>query len=185
MSTALLRLAFCALALLLLNGCASLSEGQCKKGNWTHVGEKDALDGWGPDRLADDTDACAKYGIRPDMQAWQAGYQHGLLAYCTATTGFAEGRHDAVYFDQCPKQLEGAFLAAYERGHDINSVEWIIMGLDSTISDLEDVIKDKDTSDSKRESARSKLRDVRSERWQRQSEHDELIEAARARGLTH
>jgi hypothetical protein len=39
-----------------------------------------------------------------------------LQTYCTANTGFRAGYLSKAYYGVCPKESEGAFLAALERG---------------------------------------------------------------------
>ncbi len=182
MSKPPLRPIFLALALLLLNGCASLSEGQCEKGNWAHIGEKDGANGWPATRLADHYDACAKYGIRPDVALYQQGYQRGLVRYCVPPSGFSEGRNNATYFHQCPRETEAAFLAAWEAGSDVAVLDSEISNIDSRISNAKDKIDDKKTSDDKRDELRRRIRDLEYQRSGRDDDRDRLLERAARHG---
>ena len=47
------------LPLLLLAGCASLSEGDCRSASWEDIGYRDGVKGTGPDRAQDHASACA------------------------------------------------------------------------------------------------------------------------------
>ena len=42
-----------------------------------------------------------------------------LTAYCTAENAFRLGPQGRAYFDVCPKESEGAFLAGLQRGRQL------------------------------------------------------------------
>ncbi|CAN5478810.1 hypothetical protein BH10PSE17_BH10PSE17_03000 [soil metagenome] len=176
-----LRMLVLALPLLAV-GCASLSEGQCLKGNWLAIGKKDAVNGYPPSRLNDHFDACGEYGVQPDPTLYERGYQQGVVLYCVPQSGFHEGRYNSTYYRQCPREMEGAFLAAWEAGSDVSAIDSQISDLDSRISGLQDKIKDKDTSDDKRKDLRRRVSDLKDERERRQWDRDRLLERAGRRG---
>jgi hypothetical protein len=62
---------------LLLGGCASMTEGDCRAGNWYALGERDAMAGLRP-RIDQYADQCGRFAVRPAegnyMDGWQVGY---------------------------------------------------------------------------------------------------------------
>ena len=59
---------------LLLAGCASLTEGDCKAGNWYALGERDAMAGL-PPRVDQYAAQCgARVADTSYMEGWQVGY---------------------------------------------------------------------------------------------------------------
>lgn len=69
--------------LFVVAGCASLSEEDCKQGNWKEIGQKDGSRGYSKDRFSSHGKACEKYGIRPNKSEWTTGYNAGVKVYCS------------------------------------------------------------------------------------------------------
>lgn len=105
----------------LLAGCASLSEDDCRQGDWAGIGQSDGYAGYAMTRLQDHADACRKVGVTPDPVAYSRGRQIGLRGYCTAPRGFTEGRLGNSYGGVCPPDLAPAFMAAYNDGRIVNA----------------------------------------------------------------
>jgi len=82
---------------LAISGCATLSKDQCLMGDWYEIGVQDGAAGYAPDRLAQHREACAEYRVRPDREAYRAGWDDGIGAYCTPERGYQEGRRGASY----------------------------------------------------------------------------------------
>ncbi len=72
-------------------GCASMSEEQCKVADWHRVGLNDGAAGESPNRIGTYAEDCAKAGVRPNADAWRAGYYVGLPSFCTAQGGWRAG----------------------------------------------------------------------------------------------
>lgn len=106
-----------------LNGCATLSEGQCRTVDWYELGNQDGGNGMARTRLNRHQKACAEYGIRPRSDAYYSGRKAGLKRYCTARNGFREGRAGHAYRGVCPGHLENDFLDGYRMGEAIHSVD--------------------------------------------------------------
>jgi len=79
------------LLLLVLGGCASMSETQCQVADWHRVGLADGANGLPEGRLADYHRDCAKVGIEPDAQAYRRGWDAGIVRFCTPANGWREG----------------------------------------------------------------------------------------------
>ncbi len=86
-----LGLALC-LMLLVLGGCASMSESECKTANWGQVGFNDGANGVRPNRIAEYAEDCGKIGIKPDANAYRAAWDQGIQRYCTPQRGWADGQ---------------------------------------------------------------------------------------------
>lgn len=110
---------------LLLAGCATLSEDACRGGDWERIGFVDGSDGYDRTRLAAHAKACRDYGISPDVAAWEAGRQQGLLVYCRTGRAYDEGADGRRLRDVCPVEDLAALELANERG-----LSWYRIGRD-------------------------------------------------------
>lgn len=120
--------------LLLLASCASLSPEQCHNADWHQIGYADGAKGSPGSRIQEHASACAKAGIRPDMEAYLSGRMEGLLSYCQPENGFDVGRRGAPdNAGDCPPHLRGAFLQNYRQGREINALESQINSLRGTM----------------------------------------------------
>jgi len=103
------------LILLGLAGCASMSEKECRGGNWFQAGKVDGASGYTVERLSSHEKACAKYGLNSDRSAYVKGHTEGLRSYCTAESGYEEGIAQRHYRYVCPPELEPEFLREYAK----------------------------------------------------------------------
>ncbi|KZK85982.1 hypothetical protein PsAD13_01113 [Pseudovibrio sp. Ad13] len=106
---------------LALSGCASLSEEDCKVGDWQGIGVVDGRAGYTSDKLNEHTKACGKYGVTPDVSAYMAGRTIGLQSYCTPISGFEQGREGKSYRGVCPIATEESFKVGYSLGNQLYS----------------------------------------------------------------
>ncbi|MBH0236272.1 DUF2799 domain-containing protein [Methylobrevis albus] len=113
-----LRLAFVAgglvAALAALSGCATLSQEQCRSGDWVSIGRIDGEKGEPFERIAEHDKACGRFGITVDRAAYSAGRDAGLGQFCRPARGFAMSLAGEAYRNVCPPALEGPFLAGYD-----------------------------------------------------------------------
>ena len=108
---------------LTISGCTTLSKDACLTGDWYEIGVQDGAAGYSPNCLAQHREACAEYRVRPDREAYQAGWDDGIGAYCTPERGFQEGRRGASYSGVCPPALEWTFLQGYRNGQQLYQQE--------------------------------------------------------------
>ncbi len=110
--------ALCAvsLAALATAGCASISKEECLAGDWRSIGYQDGLQGATPALLDQHAEACARHDVVPDAAVWRAGYEEGLVSYCTRVGGFQAGVQGRTYHDVCTGEAADTFLAAYSDG---------------------------------------------------------------------
>jgi Protein of unknown function (DUF2799) len=98
-------------------GCSTLNKSECLAADWQSIGYEDGVAGHTDDRLAQHRKACAKHGVAPDLELYRAGREQGLREFCQPPNGFRAGAAGYHYSGVCTRDLEPAFLAAYESGH--------------------------------------------------------------------
>ncbi|MCG8687817.1 MAG: DUF2799 domain-containing protein, partial [Desulfobacterales bacterium] len=104
---------------LLMSGCATLKKEECLTADWVQFGYEDGLKGYELDRIGKHRKACAKYGVKPDMEAYSNGRSKGLTFYCTPVKGYDLGRKGRTFPTVCPEKLAGEFRNGYEAGRQI------------------------------------------------------------------
>ena len=110
----------CLVLPLLLAGCASMSEDQCRRADWFQQGERDGVAGQPPGRIDAHREACAKAGVAPDATRWQQGWYRGVASYCTPRVAWNEGSRNRSYQGACRHLDEPAFLRWHRLGVDIH-----------------------------------------------------------------
>ncbi|MEQ8861109.1 MAG: DUF2799 domain-containing protein [Pseudomonadales bacterium] len=129
--------------LVVLGGCASsMSESQCLANDWETVGYRDGLAGTQSTALMRHMDACMKHGVRPDRNAYLAGWNDGVAQYCQPANGFSVGERGAGYGNVCPPHLQGAFYAAYQDGRQLYLAQSELNGIGNAISQRELRLRD-------------------------------------------
>tara|TARA_B100000029_G_C16947640_1_gene731297 strand:+ start:158 stop:550 length:393 start_codon:yes stop_codon:yes gene_type:complete len=102
--------------LVLLSGCASLTENQCKVANWYKIGLKDAEKGHEESRIEDHKKSCAKLKITPNPEQYKKGREVGLQEFCTESKGLSYGISRRDFPDICPEELRLNFEKGYKEG---------------------------------------------------------------------
>lgn len=120
-----MRLLFLLLAPILLAACASLSEDQCRAGDWRAIGQYDGSNGREAEFILQHAKACNKIGIAPVRAEWEAGRQEGLVLYCRPRRAYDEGARGRSLKPVCP--VEG--LAQLERANS-RGLRWHSIGRD-------------------------------------------------------
>lgn len=132
-----MRLGFLVVGLgLALSGCASLSEEDCKIGDWQGIGVVDGKAGYTSDKLNEHTKACSKYNIAPDVNAYMAGRTIGLQSYCTPISGFEQGREGNTYRGVCPIASEESFKVGYSLGSQLYTANEAVEEANSEIREI-------------------------------------------------
>ncbi len=133
---------FSLVALFFLSGCATMSESECEQAEWRIIGLEDGSKGRALSYLGNHRKACSEYGIKPDLNEYQAGHRTGVRQFCIPPTGFQQGRAGRTYNEVCPADLEGSFLAAFETGRELHYLENQIDQLYREIHDQEHELED-------------------------------------------
>ncbi len=105
-----------------LAGCASLSEAECLSGDWRVIGYQDGAAGQPAGRVGQHSEACARYGVAPNLDLWRMGYNEGLVSYCTRTNGFQQGVYGSTYYGVCSGPAADEFMMAYRDGRQVFDV---------------------------------------------------------------
>lgn len=150
-------LALVMLATLLLAGCASMSEDQCRRADWGEVGRRDGAEGHRPDRLDDHAKACAKVGVVPDAPLWRAGRDDGLRLYCTAPKGREVAMRGGGYSGVCEGAGEQAFQRGFAVGRQIRELHQLLASNQSERQRALDRLAQKDVPDAERRGLRLRL----------------------------
>jgi hypothetical protein len=106
-----------------LSGCATLSRDECRQGDWASIGQRDGATGYPPSRIQQHAEACSSFGITHNAAAYKAGWDRGIVLYCTPENGFETGRKNESYHGLCPANLVGPFLAGRQVGERLGYAE--------------------------------------------------------------
>lgn len=131
---------------LALAGCASLSDKECRAGNWAAIGQRDGADGQPASRLGAHAEACAEFKITPDAAAWERGRQQGLQSYCQPLVGRSKGADGASYHQVCIGAAEVRFLRGYEVGKQIRELRQLQDSQRKRRKELTDRLAKKETT---------------------------------------
>lgn len=108
--------------LLILSGCATLSEDECRTADWRTIGYEDGMSGQLSRRIGQHREACAEVGIAPDLQAYLAGHKQGVKHFCRPQNGFNLGKRGAGYNGVCSGDAEYKFLRGYRSGKQVHQL---------------------------------------------------------------
>lgn len=128
---------------LFLAACASLSKEECRSGDWHTIGVTDGQKSQLRDRIAKHQKACDRMDITPDIKAWNAGREKGLLNYCTPQNAYSIAKWGGTVNPICtPAQartLAQAYAVGqryYEIGEDISAANSDISEIDTTLREF-------------------------------------------------
>jgi hypothetical protein len=96
--------------LLVLAGCATMNENECRTADWYQIGLRDGRDGEPASHLEAHRRACAEYGIQPRNQRYLDGRDQGLAEYCKLGNAFRTGLNGQQYQGVCPAPADLDFL---------------------------------------------------------------------------
>ena len=102
--------------------CASrptVSEFQCKAGDWETIGFRDGASGLQSTRLLEHQEACGEFSIVPDRSRYMAGWHTGMIEYCNPDNGFGLGKQGKRIQSICQGKWRAPFAAAYEKGQTL------------------------------------------------------------------
>lgn len=126
------------LAVLAVPGCASMSEQECREGDWAAIGRADGERGARLSEIERYRKACARHEIPVGEEAWREGYAAGIAAFCTPKGGYVAGRGGQKHQDVC-FGFEGSekFMAAYGNGQVVHKLLAEIRALRRAKSDFD------------------------------------------------
>ena len=133
------RWAGAVLATLFLAGCSAIRPEHCPYADWGATGELHASKGF-QSRLPGLYDTCLPVGVLPDGDAYIAGYQRGLLGFCTIENGWVWGGNRTVNPSICPPALSAGFDRAFNTRATLERLDVEEASLISQRDQLEDMI---------------------------------------------
>jgi uncharacterized small protein (DUF1192 family) len=135
------NLAWAAIAMLVMSGCATMSGEECVATDWSAVGFEDGARGYTTERFSKHRKACAKHGVTADFAAYKHGRADGLAEYCQPGRGFSVGANGGRYYGVCQVDLEADFLDAYNAGYHLYTLQSNVNRASSSISSKERQLK--------------------------------------------
>ncbi len=164
------------LGALAIGGCATLSETECRMGDWRGLGFEDGRAGHPLSRLGEHRKACAEYRIVPDEVAYREGRDTGLRHYCELPNALQEGLAGRRYQGVCPAGVDRDFRDLNDAAYRVQDLRGDVEGVDNQIDGLERKLRSDKTSDKHRAQIRDEIRDLDR---QRDRLRDELRHAER------
>ena len=125
-----------------LSGCATLSPDECLYADWRTIGYEDGIQGRDLSILSQHRQACAKVGVAPDLDAYQAGRADGVRVFCRPSNAYEQGRQGYAYNGVCPADMEQEFIAAHGEGMVIFNLESAVHAVASQIASIDYNIED-------------------------------------------
>ncbi len=163
---------------LVVSACTSLSQDECRKGNWFEIGQNDGTKGRVLSYFKDHVKACKKHGVKPSKRQYEDGRNFGLARYCTPLSGFKAGRYSQTYQNVCPPESHGEFIRGYELGKQFGQVENQLADVVHDIDEIEGALrKDKIKADQKSRFYRQIDR-LREEKYRLEREIDRIRSVA-------
>ncbi len=159
-----------------LGGCASLSEKDCRGGDWYAIGLRDGAAGRTEDYVAEHSAACQSYGVAPDHERWLEGRERGLERFCTARNGYRVGEVGGSYQDVCFAGAEMEFRRGYDLGLRMNRVRSRLDQVENEIRTIEGTLSAKadKLADEERQRLQYRLRELEYERGYVRRDHDDI-----------
>ncbi|PSV31485.1 MULTISPECIES: DUF2799 domain-containing protein [unclassified Photobacterium] len=100
-----------------------MNQQECQTANWQALGYMDGSQGASSTQFNERSSACSEYNVRADFSQYQAGYQKGLISYCTESHGFFVGSHGKSYQGVCPQNTAKAFVKGYNHGQQLYTAQ--------------------------------------------------------------
>ena len=121
-------------SVMVISGCATMSEQACLATDWQSVGFEDGAAGRSVTSIGGYRQACTRHGIAPDLAQYRAGHAEGVEVFCRASNGFDVGRRGYRYQGICPAELEPSFLDAYTEGRQLYELESELRAVENQIA---------------------------------------------------
>ncbi|QUJ69932.1 DUF2799 domain-containing protein (plasmid) [Photobacterium sp. GJ3] len=147
--------------LLTLTGCSSISEEDCRLGDWYQIGLADGQNGK-KSYAAIYSEECAEYGVKVDLKTYQDGRRTGLESYCTYENGTMVGEAMKAYENVCPADLSQEFLTGYRPYYNLAKAKSHASGIEGTIHSYKEKLKDDKLSSDDRKMFSAELKSAKS-----------------------
>jgi hypothetical protein len=178
------------LAALVLSGCSTLSEQECRSADWYRLGVDDGLRGERANLLEKHGEACKRYHILPDRALYLEGRDAGLLEYCRLDNALRLGLNGEKYKGACPLDIDVAFRRHHTVALAVHQSRKRVEELDGQISSKEKELDRKDITDKEKLQLLDDIRKLdrrrdraREDLHDRERELDKLMGKAKYRKL--
>ncbi len=138
---AAMRIFVIASFILMLAACATkptVSEHQCRAGDWYTVGYHDGSRGLERSQLLRHQEACGQHGIYLEREEYMAGWDDGLSQFCTMNNAFSLGRRGGKNRGLCSVE----FNAAFEEGRRLYRANQKVLQLEKELASTQQRIAD-------------------------------------------
>jgi hypothetical protein len=129
------------LAMVLLNGCATLDENECRSADWRLIGYEDGAAGRSPLRISEHREACAEVGVTPDLDVYRQGHAEGLQHYCRPATAFALGKRGRSFPQLCSGDGDSGLRQAYRDGKRVRALSQSVQQAQNQLNEHRDALK--------------------------------------------
>lgn len=163
----ILILSSCALA-----GCATLSPAECQTANWKQIGLNDGQNGL-TNRISQHHKACAKANIVPNQALYAAGYQQGQTYYCQPQIIFERAINGGGSYRVCPVEQQAQLRPYYDVPYSYYQARKKRKDLVDELDKYQDYLLDKNLNSQKRDQYIEKIRKLKSEKYDVESDFDD------------
>ena len=159
----------------------TVSGDPCKFADWFEVGRVDGLNGVSIE-TSTYVGRCKALDTPVDQELYSAGWERGLVDYCTPDRAYDAGRTGESYGGVCPKNLEAKFLKRFKLGAEISALEkknaQLASAVESKLVELDSILKDAlqrmPSSESKKQALESEIKKLRNDVAQNENQIREL-----------
>lgn len=137
------------LVAVVLSSCATMSEEECQFTNWEALGQVDGTNGVGVGGYQRFVDACSRYGIQPDFDAYERGRAAGLARFCTP---------EGVYNAGLSRRGD---MSACGFDPDLNQIHRVTSSYAEAVAIANSVRRDFENAGERRHYLRRRIRDIR------------------------
>jgi len=140
-----------------LSGCASISEKDCRLGDWYQHGLQDGQNG-ASNKASSYAEDCKEYGVTVNTKLYNDGRDEGLKSYCTYENGSYLGESGGSYNNVCPAGLSAEFLSGYKPNKALSRAKSTLDEAESRVYDLKARLEDKALTEQDRKAYKAELR---------------------------
>jgi len=152
------------LCVVFFTGCATLSQQDCKRGDWFGLGVQDGRSGEASERLSEHRKACSEYGVAVNDSQYFAGREQGIREYCRIDNAFEVGLQGHDYRHVCPPSIDGVFSRYHAAAYAVHRERAELDRIDNELSSKEISLGDNKLNDKDRARIRNDISQLRRNR---------------------
>lgn len=152
----------CALLMLTLSACQTLTPTECRIANWTQLGQSDGQAGR-DEQIANHVDGCAKQQVRVNaasILAYRNGYTQGLTYYCRKDRVLELALAGKNNLAVCPLDKQDALRPYAQTGSRVYDARTAVNTLNREQRQLEQTLQHDKIDDQRRSEIRKRLREL-------------------------